>query len=175
MWAMNHMRNPRMFAAAFTLIQSCIHNQDYEDASLYARTHARTAYEMVFYDTDGMISSDQRESLLAEGSHWLARAIRNLAETGGIPPGEKQKAGEEAIALARKALEIHTQLEGTESVEVALDMCALADALNYFNDIDDDEILRLYEQSNTIISRLEGSSSVNMAVGEKNLGVVFVL
>ena len=166
LWAMNHMRNPRMFAAAFQLIQSCIHNKIYEDAALYAHT----AHEMVVNDADGIIPSDQRESLLADGSYWLSRATFFLAQAGGIPPEEKQKAGEEAIALARKALEIHTQLHGTMSERVALDMIVLADALNYFNDVDDDEVLRLYEQANSITGRLEGSSSVNVAVGEHNLG-----
>ena len=169
LWAMNHMRNPRMFEAAFGLIQSCIHNQAYEDAALYAHT----AHEMVVNDADGIIPSDQRESLLADGSYWLSRATFFLAQAGGIPPEEKQKAGEEAIALARKALEIHTQLHGTESAHVALDMCGLAGVLNYFNDVDDDEVLRLYEQANAITSRLEGSSSVNVAVGENNLGIAY--
>ena len=166
LWAMNHMRNPRMFNAAFALIQSCIHNQVYEDAALYAHT----AHEMIVNDNDGIIPSDQRESLLADGSYWLSRATRSLAEAGGIPLEEKQKAGEEAIALARKALEIHTQLQGTESDSVALDMCGLADALNYFNNVDDDEVLRLYEQAIAIYRRVEGSSSLNVAVGEGNLG-----
>ena len=49
----------------------------------------------------------------------------------------------------------------------------LADALNYFNDVDDDEILRLYEQAIAIIRRLEGSSSVNVAVGESSLGIAY--
>ena len=167
MWAMNHMRNPRMFGAAFGLIQSCIHNKAFEDAALYAHT----AHEMVVNDADGIIPSDQRESLLARGSLWLSVATMKLAEAGGIPPEEKQKAGEEAIALARKALEIHTQLHGTMSERVALDMIVLADALNYFNDVDDDEVLRLYEQAIAITSRVEGSSSSNVAVGENNLGV----
>ena len=166
LWAMNHMRNPRMFEAAFALIQSCLHNQAYEDAALYAHT----AHEMIANDADGIIPSDQRESLLAEGSHWLSQATLTLAHAGGIPTEEKQKAGEEAIALARKALEIHTQLHGIESAEVAGDMCGLADALNYFNDVDDDEVLRLSEQAIAIIRQLEGSSSVNVAVGENNLG-----
>ena len=166
LWAMNHMRNPRMFDAAFQLIQSCLHNKAYEDAALYAHT----AYEMIVNDNDGIIPSDQRESLLALGSYWLSVATMKLAEAGGIPPEEKQKAGEEAIALARKALEIHTQLHGTESAHVATDMCALADALDYFNDVDDDEVLCLYEQAIAITSRAEGSSSVNVAVGEQNLG-----
>ena len=166
LWAMNHMRNPRMFEAAFALIQSCIHNQEYDDAALYAHT----AHEMIANDNDGIIPSDQRESLLADGSYWLSRATFFLAQAGGIPPEEKQKAGEEAIALARKALEIHTQLKGTESAEVAADMAALADVLNHFNNVDNDEILRLYEQSISIYRRVEGSSSVNVGVGEKNLG-----
>ena len=169
LWAMNHMRNPKMFGAAFGLIQSCLHNDEFEDALLYAHT----AYEMVFYDADGIIPSDQRQPLLARGSYWLSRATLALARSGGIPPEEKQKAGEKAIALARKALEIDTQLEETESANVAGDMIALASALNYFNNVDDDEILRLYEQANTITSRLEGSLSMNVALGEKNLGVSY--
>ena len=169
LWAMNHMRNPRMFNAAFNLIQSCIHNNEYEDASLYAHT----AHEMVVNDADGIIPSDQRESLLADGSYWLSQATLRLAQAGGIPLEEKQKAGEEAIALARKALEIHTQLHGTESHRVATDMRALAGVLDYFNNVDDDEVLRLYEQSNAITGRVEGSSSVNVAVGESNLGVAY--
>ena len=169
LWAMNHMRNPRMFNAAFALIQSCIHNKAYDDAALYAHT----AHEMIANDADGIVPSDQRESLLADGSYWLSIATLSLAEAGGIPLEEKQKAGEEAIALARKALEIEIQLHGTENIEVAQDMRALASVLDYFNDVDDDEILRLYEQSNAITSRLEGSSSVNVAVGEKNLGIAY--
>ena len=61
---------------------------------------------------------------------------------GGIPAEEKQKAGEEAITLARQALEIRTQLHGTESVEVALVMGVLADVLNYFNILNNDEVIR---------------------------------
>ena len=166
LWAMNHMRNPGMFDAAFGLIQSCIHNREFEDAALYAHT----AHEMVANDADGIIPSDQRQKLLARGSYWLSQATLFLAQAGGIPPAEMQKAGEEAIALARKALEIHTQLHGTESAEVAMDTTTLAGALNCFNDVDDDEILRLHEQANAITIRLEGSSSVNVAVGKSNLG-----
>ena len=169
LWAMNHMRNPRMFDAAFGLIQSCLHNQEYEDAALYAHT----AHEMIVNDADGIVPSDQRESLLARGSYWLSVATMKLAEAGGIPPEEKQKAGEEAIALARKALEIHTQLQGTESDRVANGMRVLADVLGYFNDVDDDEILRLYEQAIAITGRVEGSSSANVAVGENNLGSAY--
>ena len=87
---MHHIRHPRTFKAAFALIQSCIHNEEYDDASLYAHT----AYVMVLKDADGMIPSEQREELLARGSYWLAQAILRMAQAGGIPPEEKQDAGE---------------------------------------------------------------------------------
>ena len=45
LWAMNHIRNPRMLEAAFGLIQSCIHNKEFDDASLYAHT----AHESVLF------------------------------------------------------------------------------------------------------------------------------
>ena len=74
------------------------------------------------------------------------------------------------IKLARQALEIHTQLHGTENIDVAGDMTVLADALDFFNDVDDDEVLRLHKQAILITSRLEGSLSVNIAVSEQNTG-----
>ena len=169
LWAMNHMRNPGSMNAALLLIQSCLHNKQYEDAEHYARH----AYFMIAEMTDNFIPADQRQEFLAEVSYWLAQAIFALAENGGIPPEGKQKAGVEAIELARKALEIHTQLHGTESTKVAAAMIALADVLDFFNDIDDDEILRLREQAIAIFSRLEGSSSYNVAVGENNLAVAY--
>ena len=162
LWAMNHMRNPRMFDAVFALIQSCINNDELEDALLYAHT----AHEMVVKDADGIIPSDQRERLLAEGCYWLA-------QEGGIPPEEKQKAGERAIALARQALELHIQLHGTENVRVANSMTIIADVLCFFNNVDDDEILRLHERANSITSRLEGAASANVGVGEHNLGLAY--
>ena len=166
LWAMNHMRNPGSIDAAFALIESCIHNKKYEDAEHYARHAMFMINEM----TDNFIPADQRSKFLAVGSHYLARAIHGLAEAGGIPPAEKQKAGKEAIALARQALELHTQLYGAESAQVASDMLALADMLDYFNNVDDDEILRLYEQAISIYSRVEGSSCVNVAASEGKLG-----
>ena len=155
-----------MFDAVFGLIQSCIHNKEFEDASLYAHT----AHEMVVNDADGIIPSNQRERLLAEGCYWLALATLRLDEAGGIPPEEKQKAGEKATVLERQALELHTQLHGIESIYVAHDMRVLASLLDYFIDVDDDEVLRLFEQSIGIISRLEGSSSVNVAVVKEGFG-----
>ena len=170
LWAMNHLRNPGSISAALGLIQSCIHNLEFEDAERYARH----AYFMIAEMTDYFIPVDQRPQFLADGSYWLARAIHKLAEAGGIPPEEKQKAGKEAIELARKALELYTQLEGTEHAEVAGAMSVLADALDYFNNIDYDEIPRLYEQAIAIYSRVEGSSSVNVAMTMYQLGNVYI-
>ena len=45
--------------------------------------------------------------------------------------------------LARIALEIQTQLHGTEHQHVANAMRLLADVLDYFNNVDDDDVLRL--------------------------------
>ena len=163
LWAMNHLRNPRSMDAALHLIQSCIHNRKYEDAERYAR-HAMF---MIAEMTDKFIPVAEQPKFLADISYYLAQAI--LANAGGIPPEGKQKAGVEAIALARQALEMHTQLDGTENVQVAADVSSLADVLDHFNDVDDDEILRLHEQAIAIFGRLEGSLSVNVAVDEDKL------
>ena len=170
LWAMNHLRHPGSMEAALSLIQSCIHNEEYVDAERYARH----AYFMIAEMTDNFIPAYLRPRFLGEISYWLARAIHRLAQAGGIPPEGKQKAGEEAIALARKALEIHTQLFGAESAKVAMSMGTLADMLGYLNDVDDDEISRLYEQTIVIHRRVEGSSSVNVAVSENMLGNAYL-
>ena len=170
LWAMNHLRNPGSMKSALALIQSCLHNQEFEDAERYARH----AYFMIAEMTDNFIPADQRPKFLADVSYWLAVAIFHLARTGGISPEAKQKAGEEAIALARKSLEIHTQLHGIESVKVAIGMSTLADVEDYFNDVDNDEILRLHEQGNVITRRVEGNSSFNVAAGENNLGAAYM-
>jgi tetratricopeptide (TPR) repeat protein len=159
LWAMNHLRNPGSMKAALMLIQSCIHNHEYEDAENYARH----AYFMIAEMTDNFIPSDGYPKFLADVSYYLAQAIYRWAEAGGIPPEQKQKAGEEAIEHARKALELNSQLHGTESSKVAMGMSAIADVLDFFNDIDDDESLRLCEQAGAITRRVEGSSSTNVA------------
>ena len=166
LWAMNHLRNPGSINAALLLIQSCIHNEDYEGAEFYAR-HAMF---MINDMTDNFIPSDKRPRYLADGSYWLAQAILQLVVAGGIPPAEKQRAGKEVTELARKALELHSQLDGTESILVANDMSLLADALNCFRNIDDDEVIRLHEESNAITIRIEGNLSPNVAAGENNFG-----
>ena len=169
LWAMNHMRNPGSIRAALTFIESCMHNREFEDAEHYAR-HAMFLIDEM---TDNFIPSDQRSHFLAQGSRVLSRSIYGLAQAGGIPPEGKQKAGEEAITLARQAIEINTQLYGTESVKVALVMGILADALDYFNAVDDDEVLRLLEQSIAIYRRVEGSSSMNVAACEGKFGCAY--
>ena len=169
LWAMNQMRNSGSIYAAFSLIESCLHNKENEDAEHYA-CHAMF---MINDMADNFIPANQRPHFLAEGSYYLASAILALAEGGGISPEEKQKAGEEAIELARQALKLRTQLCGTESSKVSSAMNTLADVLDYFNNVDDDEILRLREQAIAIYSREQGSSSPNVAVCENNLGTTY--
>ena len=152
--------------AAFVLIHSCIQNNEFADAHLYAST----LYEIINHKHDNKIPEDQRQRYIAEGACFLAQAKLRLAMGGNIPPEEKQKAGQEAIALARRALEIHTQLEGTGSENVAIGMGALADVLAYFHDDEDEEILRLFEQSKAIFARLQGCSSLNVAKSDEKLG-----
>ena len=168
LWAMNHLRNPGSINAALLLIQSCIHNHEFEDAERYARH----AYFMIAEMTDNFIPAAQRPKFLANGSYWLAVAILALARAGGIPPDGKQKAGEEAIALARTSLEMRTRLFGAESVDVALSLEILSEALEFFNDVDDDEVIRLKEQSIVIFTRAEGISTYNVATSNDNKGNV---
>ena len=108
------------------------------------------------------------------GSYDYSRVTMELAKAGGIPPEEKQKAGEESIVLARQALEIHTQLYGTASIQIASTMRALASSLDYFNDVDDEEVLCLFEQAMVIYRRVEGNSSKNVGATEDNLGGMYI-
>ena len=166
----SHTHPPAIYAS-FALIQSCIHNEEYEDAELYART----TWETITLSRDSHIPDDKRRWFTAQGAFYLAQAMYCLAKKGDIPPEANQTVGQEAIGLARTALEIYTQLYGTDDHHlVALAMRLLADALDYFNnEDDDDEVLRLYEQSNAITARVDGSMSVNMAVGEECLAVTY--
>ena len=144
----NHTHPPAI-NASFCLIESCLHNEEYEDAAL---------------------PDDKREWFTACGAHYLAQAMVALAQHGGdVPPEENQAVGQEAIGLARRALEIHSQLSGAEHENVAGVMTLLADVLEYFNNVDDIEVLRLHERSIAIHSRVEGSMSVNVATGKYNL------
>ena len=157
--------HPPAIRAAFNLIESSIHNREYEDAELYART----TWETITLSRDSHIPENKRQYFTAQGAHYLALAMLRLAQNGDILPEANQTVGQEAIALARRALEIHIQLHGNEDEDVAHASSLLADALEYFNDNGDVEVLRLYEQSIAIHARVEGSLSVNVAASENNL------
>ena len=161
--------HPPAIIAGFALIESCIHNGEFFDALLYART----SWETITLSRDSHIPDNQRQEFIAKGAHYLAKALHALAHSGGMPEKEKQATGVEAIMLARRALEIHTQLHGAESEEVAEDMNVLASLLDYFNDVDDDEVLRFRVQAKAIFARIQGSLSVNVAAQERNLGAEF--
>ena len=120
---------------------------------------------------DSHIPENKVQWFIAQGALFLAKATLAFAVSGGISAEGKQEAGRETMMLARRALEIQTQLFGIESLAVANGMGMLAQALRHFNDVDDDEALRLYEQSKAYYSRIQGSLSVNVAVIEYNLGV----
>ena len=168
LWPTKHTHPPAI-AASFAVIESCIFNKEYFDAALYART----TWETITLSQDSHIPEGEREEYTARGAMELARALWQLAEHGDMPPEEQQETGVEAIMLARRALEMHTQVYGAESKEVANAMDTLADVLNYFNDVDDDEILRLIEQAKSIFARVHGSLSPNVAVSEYNLGLAY--
>ena len=169
MWATNFMRNPGMIWSAFPLIESLLRNNELVQAHLIAST----VYEMTMHPTNHDIPENDQQPYLAIASRLLARATTQLVQSGGIPPEEKQKAGKEAIALARKSFEIDIQLHGTDSIEVASSMSVLAKILNYFNDVDDDEAIRLFEHV-IAIERVQGHSSSNVAVNTQDLGYVYV-
>ena len=161
--------HPPAIKASFCLIQSCINNKEFFDALLYART----LWETITLSQDSHIPEHLQQPFIARGALELARATFALAQSGGMPAEEKQAAGVEAIMLARRALEIRTQLYGAESKEVANALGTLADILTYFNDVDDDEVLRLHEQAKAIYARVYGILSSNVAAGEYNLGVAY--
>ena len=163
--------HPMTILAAFYLIDCLLHNKEYEDAEFYARTLWEIIHTNNHRDND--IPADRREEYVGKAADSLAKSIFRLAESGGIPPEEKQKAGEEAIALARQSLAIRIQLCDADSVTVARGMFALSSILAYFNDKDDDEVLRLLEQGIVIEARVAGRMSMNVGVGERNLGVEY--
>ena len=169
LWPTKHTHPPAI-EASFAVIDSCIHNKEFFDATLYART----LWETITLSQDSHIQDHQLQPFTARGAKLLASATLHLAQSGGIPPEEQQEAGVEAIMLARRALEIHTQLYGTESREVAEDMLAFANVLGFFSDLnDDDEVPRLFEQAKAIYVRVDGRLSINVAVCENNLGVAY--
>ena len=156
--------------AAFALILSCIHNKEYADAVLYAST----LYEIINHKNDNKIPDNQRQEYIGRGAYYLANATLKLAQSGGIPSGEKQKAGQEAIALARRALDNQIQTYGIEHEKVANTMGLVAEALDHFNDDDDEEVLHLHEQARKIHAKVNGGSSSNVGVDNNNLGNVYL-
>ena len=161
--------HPPVIKASFDLIESCLHNNEFSDAELYART----TWETITLSRDSHIPDNKRQEITARGAYCLAWAMLELARSGDVPPEANQTVAHEAIGLARRALEIHTQLYGLEHANVAHDVSLLARSLNYFNNVDDDEVLRLYEQSNSITARVEGRLSVNVAIGANNLAITY--
>ena len=155
--------HPPAIKAGFALIESCIHNKEFFDAVLYART----SWETITLSRDSHIPENKLQWFIAEGAYQLAKSTYCLAVSGGISAEGKQEAGREAIALARKALEIHTQLH---MKTVSDDMLLLAQVLEFFNDVDDDEIPRLYVQAKESFTRSEGSLSPNVGACEGSLG-----
>ena len=163
--------HPSTIAAAFYLIDCLLHNKEYEDAELYARTIWEIIHTNNHRDND--IPGENRARYVARAADLLAKAIFRWAESGGIPPEEKQQAGEESIARARQSLEIHIQLFGAESSGAIVSTNKLADVLDYFKGDDDGEALGLYQQAITIGTRVYGPSSKNVGIHEFNLGNVY--
>ena len=155
--------------AALFLIQSCIKNNEYSKAYRFANT----LWEIINHKNDNKIPDNRHPKFLADGAYSLAQATFYFAQSEDIPPEQKQEAGADAIKLARKALEINTRLYGAESELVANSMVLLADALDCFNDVvDDEEVPRLYEQAKAIYVRVI-SLSVNVAICDHKLGLAY--
>ena len=172
LWAMGRgPAHPKTITAAFQLIESLIHNQKYADAEKCAFNLWEILNTNNHVDND--IPAGERESYIARGAQYYAQATFRLADSGGIPPNEKQQAGEEAITLARRAMEINIQLYGTDDPKVALSMQVLAQVLGCFISPDVDEVSRLYEQAIAIFSRKEGPVSVNVGASKCNLGNLY--
>ena len=66
--------HPPAINASFNLIESCIHNEEYEDAALYART----TWETITLSRDSHIPDDARGWFTAQGAYYLAKAMLNL-------------------------------------------------------------------------------------------------
>ena len=165
----NHTHPPAI-EASLAVIQACCLNNEWYDALLYART----LWETITMSRDSHIPDNLRDEYTARGARELARALWNFALRGGVmPPKEKQETGVEAIMLARRALAIHTQLYGAESLEVAGSSDVLANCIKYFNPSEEDEVIHLFKQALSIYRRLEGNDSPNVTVNLNNLGIVY--
>ena len=81
--------------------------------------------------------------------------------------------GEEAIAFARKAYDIHPKMFAVPLLQISYDMTLLADVLRCFNDGDDHEVIRLQEQAVVFAFRAEGNNSPNVASTKNYLGLSY--
>ena len=171
LWAVSRgPAHPSTIDASFYLIDHSLANKLYEKAELYART----LWEIIHNDRESRdIPAAMRPLFVARAASLLSQAIQQLAASGGIPPEKKEKAGTVAIARARQSVEAYTQLSGTEDGLTATAMVQLARTLDYFNDVDDDEILLLCKQAITIIIRVDRHTSQNVAVSEDILGAAY--
>ena len=147
LWLTDHT-HPRAIKASFQLIESSISNKEFVEAALYART----VWETITLSRDSHIPEDERQWFTANGAYLLAKATLKCAENGGIPVEEMQEVGQEAIALARKSLEIRLQIFGRKNEYVVQSMSLLADILGYFNGDDDKEVALLRKELNAIFS-----------------------
>ena len=168
MYPTNHTHPPAI-EASFAVIESCLHNNEFFDDALYSRT----LWETITMSRDSHIPDNKRDDFTARGASELARALWQLAVHGDMPAEEQKETGVEAIMLARRALEIHKQLRGVEHERVANDMGTLAGILDYFNDVDDDEVPCLYKQAISILTRLQGKLSANVAACLANMGATY--
>ena len=169
LWITKHT-HPSAIGAAEGLIECLLQVKEYVDAERFARI----TWETINDTKDNQIPESARLIFLGRGARDLARTIRALSQNGGIAPEDKQKAGEEAIVLSRMALELETQMYGTEDIDVANGMDSLAHVLDHFNGCDDEEIISLSEQAIAITRRVQGDLSPNVAAGENNLAVNYL-
>lgn len=77
---------------------------------------------------------------------------------GPHPNMTKPKSGEEAVSLARQALQINTRMHGVDSHQVASSLLSLADVLrSYNNDVENNEIILLYERPSRSLKKFKGT------------------
>ena len=174
MWALARgPAHPSTIDAAFLLIDGLLFNNENEDAHTYAHALWEIIHTNNHVDND--IPADKREAYVAMAAFLLSQAIYWFSMSGGIPPEEKQKAGEEAIARARQSLEIRIQENGAGSLVTAPAMVGLADVLSHFNDTNEEnEVLRLFEQSLAIFTRINGRLSMNAGIGESKFADAYI-
>ena len=168
LWLTKHTHPPAI-TAAFALIESCIHNGEYDDVRLYAHT----TWETITLSRDSHIPDSQREEFTARGAHYVAKSIFAMVQSGGIPAEEKHEAGNEAITRARQALDIFSRLHGIERKTVAMAKVMLAQVLDFFKEDGNDESLRLFEDSKAIYTQLQGNSSIKVGEIEEDLGALY--